>query len=99
VALAEEHTGRIRHAHLKDVDAAWAAKVQAGEVGYTEAVRNGIYRPLGAGDVDIAAIVSTLEAAGYDGWYVLEQDTVLAGPSAAPLGDVSRSASFLREVV
>jgi inosose dehydratase len=42
--------------------------------------------------------VSTLEAAGYDGWYVLEQDTVLTGPSSTPLDDVSRSASFLHEV-
>ncbi len=98
VALAKEHTDRIRHAHLKDVDAAWAAKVQAGEIGYAEVVRRGIYRPLGAGDVDIAAIVSTLEAAGYDGWYVLEQDTVLSGPSATPLDDVRTSVAFLHEV-
>jgi len=98
VALAKEHTGRIRHAHLKDVDAGWAAKVQSGEVGYTEAVRRGIYRPLGAGDVDVAAIVSTLEGAGYDGWYVLEQDTVLAAASATPLDQVQASLAYLREV-
>jgi len=98
VALAKEHTGRIQHAHLKDVDAGWAAKVQAGEVGYTEAVRRGIYRPLGAGDVDVAAIVSTLEGAGYDGWYVLEQDTVLAAASATPLDQVQASLAYLREV-
>ena len=98
VALAKEHTGRIQHAHLKDVDAGWAAKVQSGEVGYTEAVRRGIYRPLGAGDVDVAAIVSTLEGAGYDGWYVLEQDTVLAAASATPLDQVQASLAYLREV-
>jgi len=80
------------------VDAGWAAKVQAGEVGYTEAVRRGIYRPLGAGDVDVAAIVSTLEGAGYDGWYVLEQDTVLAAASATPLDQVQASLAYLREV-
>jgi inosose dehydratase len=84
VALTREHTGRIRHTHLKDVDAAWAAKVQAGEVSYTDAVRDGMYRPLGQGDIDLAAIVTTLEQSGYQGWYVLEQDTILP---AAPSGD------------
>jgi inosose dehydratase len=80
VALAAEHAGRIRHTHLKDADATWARRVQHGEVTYTDAVREGMYRPLGQGDVDIAAIVGSLEGAGYDGWYVLEQDTILAGP-------------------
>jgi inosose dehydratase len=98
VALAAEHADRIMHAHLKDVDAAWAAKVRAGELAYAEAVRQGIYRPLGAGDVDIAAIVGTLEAAGYQGWYVLEQDVMLAGApgGAGPLDDVRASADYLR---
>ena len=67
VALARDHAARIRHTHLKDVDAGWAARVRSGEVGYTEAVRQGMYRPLGQGDVDIAAIVGSLEAAGYGG--------------------------------
>lgn len=84
VALAAEHAGRIRHTHLKDVDAAWAGLVRSGAVTYTEAVRGGMYRPLGQGDVDIASIVISLERAGYDGWYVLEQDTILAGPPAPP---------------
>lgn len=80
VTLAAKHAARIRHTHLKDVDATLARRVQSGEVSYADAVRQGLYRPLGQGDVDIAAIVGSLEGAGYDGWYVLEQDTILAGP-------------------
>ena len=95
VALAAEHPGRIRHTHLKDVDASWARRVRSGAVTYTDAVRGGMYRPLGQGDVDIAAIVGSLERAGYDGWYVLEQDTILAGPPQAghhaPIADVRAS--------
>jgi inosose dehydratase len=100
VTLAVEHTGRILHTHLKDVDAAWAARVQSGEVGYTDAVRQGMYRPLGAGDIDIATIVGTLEKAGYDGWYVLEQDTILAGPPTdeGPVVDVRASIAHLRRI-
>ena len=63
--------------HLKDVDAAMAARVHAGDLTFGAAVRDGMFRPLGEGDIDIAAMVRTLEAAGYDGWYVLEQDVVL----------------------
>ena len=37
---------------------ALAARVQSGELTYTEAVRRGMYTPLGAGDVDIAGIVT-----------------------------------------
>jgi inosose dehydratase len=83
VRLAARHAGRIRHTHLKDVDAGWARRVQSGEVTYTEAVRGGMYRPLGKGDVDIASIVGSLERARYQGWYVLEQDTILVRPQPA----------------
>jgi len=102
VALAARHAGRIRHTHLKDVDAAWARRVQSGQVTYTDAVRQGMYRPLGRGDVDIAAIVGSLEGAGYDGWYVLEQDTILAEPpddtadgADGPVADVRASIEHL----
>ncbi|MGK5551837.1 TIM barrel protein [Actinomadura kijaniata] len=100
VALARSAAGRIGHVHLKDVDAALAQRVLTGDLGYTEAVAGGMYRPLGRGDVDIAEIVSTLEAAGYGGWYVMEQDTVLAAeppPGAGPRDDVRRSLAFLAE--
>jgi len=100
VALVVKHTDRVRHTHLKDVDATWAARVQAGSVSYTDAVRQGMYRPLGAGDIDIATIVGTLEQAGYDGWYVLEQDTILPErpTGEGPVVDVRTSIAHLREI-
>lgn len=100
VALAREAPDRIGHVHLKDVSAGLAARVRAGDLGYTAAVRAGIYRPLGQGDVDIAGIVTALESHGYSGWYVMEQDTVLAGePSGeGPLADVRASLDHLRHL-
>lgn len=101
VALARRAADRIAHVHLKDVDAALAARVRAGDVTYTDAVRTGLYQPLGGGDVDISAITTALDAAGYTGWYVLEQDTVLdAEPAlgAGPLADVVASLAHLRKV-
>lgn len=80
--------GRVAHVHLKDVDADLAARVRTGELTYTAAVKSGMYRPLGRGDVDITRIVSGLARAGYEGWYVLEQDVVLTGEEARPAEDV-----------
>lgn len=98
--LAREVPDRIAHTHLKDVDAALAARVQAGELTYTEAVRDGMYTPLGGGDVDIAGIVTALRSNGFDGWYVMEQDTILAGEPTdeGPLRDVRTSVEYISEV-
>ncbi|MFE9103786.1 TIM barrel protein [Actinomadura geliboluensis] len=96
--LAARAPHRIAHVHLKDVDAALAAAVQTGATSYTDAVRAGIYRPLGAGDIDIAGIVRSLEGAGYDGWYVLEQDMIIdaePAPGAGPADDVRACVDFL----
>ncbi|MBB3603155.1 inosose dehydratase [Mycolicibacterium sp. BK556] len=98
--LARAVPGRIAHAHLKDVDAALAARVQSGELSYTEAVAQGMYTPLGTGDVDIAGIVATLRDNGFDGWFVLEQDTILdsAPQGQGPLRDVLASVAYLQSV-
>ena len=97
VAITAGWASRIGHVHLKDVRQDLAARVRSGELGYTEAVHKGVYVPLGDGDVDIETIVGALTAAGYDGWYVLEQDTALAddSPSDTPRADVARSIAHL----
>jgi inosose dehydratase len=99
--LARQAPERIAHTHMKDVDASLAAQVRSGRLAYTEAVRRGMYRPLGAGDVDVAAIVGHLASRGYAGWHVLEQDTVLTGEPTAkgPVEDVWTSAEYLRSVL
>lgn len=101
VAITRAATDRIRHTHLKDVRADVAERVRAGELTYTDGVRQGLYVPLGQGDVDVAAIVRTLEDAGYQGWYVMEQDTILdAEPQAGagPFGEVRTGLEFLTGV-
>lgn len=98
--LVRSHADRIGHVHAKDVRADLAAKVQAGELTYTDAVRAGMYVPLGDGDVDLPAIVADLTRVGYDGWWVLEQDTILAGEpdGEGPVADVRRSLAHLRSL-
>jgi inosose dehydratase len=96
--LARDVPDRIAHVHLKDVDANLAAEVQANMLTYTEAVKRGMYTPLGAGDADIAGIVSSLRTNGYDGWFVMEQDAILDDEplGEGPLADVQASVTFMQ---
>jgi inosose dehydratase len=96
-AIVAADPGRVRHVHLKDVDSGLAARVAAGTLAFADAVRDGMFVPLGTGDVDVSGIVSTLEGAGYDGWYVLEQDVMLPGEpdGEGPVADVRRCLSYL----
>lgn len=96
--LARQVPDRVAHVHLKDVDLGYARQVRSGRLTYTEAVRAGMYRPLGTGDVDVAGIVEHLGGHGYQGWYVLEQDTILPEPPSGegPLADVRTSVEYLR---
>ncbi len=97
--LARRVPERIAHVHLKDVHAGLAEQVRDGKLTYHEAVRGGLYRPLGEGDADIAGVISALEGNGYQGWYVLEQDTVLDGePDPGPDAEPDEGAGPLAAV-
>jgi inosose dehydratase len=98
--LARQAPERIAHLHLKDVDSTVAAKVQSAQLTYTEAVKLRMYRPLGQGDVDVPAIVGHVRAHGYNGWYTLEQDTILTEEpkEEGPVADIRTSAEYLRTV-
>jgi inosose dehydratase len=101
VELARQAPERIAHLHLKDVDSTVAAKARSGQLTYSEAVKQGMYRPLGQGDVDVPAIVGHVRAHGYSGWYTLEQDTILTEEpkDEGPVADVRTSAEYLRTVL
>lgn len=103
VEFARQHADRVGHVHLKDVALGHADALMRRHATIMQAVQGGLFTPLGHGDVDIAGVVTTLEAAGYDGWYVIEQDTAVVGalpePGHGPITAVSASLSYLRDVV
>jgi inosose dehydratase len=102
VQFARDNAARISHVHLKDVDLSFAGRVTRGEMSFHDGCRDGLFVPLGRGDVDIPAIVQSLASVGYDGWYVLEQDTVLAGepePGQGPALDAAACLAYLQSVV
>ncbi len=101
VAFAQNHGDRVGHVHFKDVRLDIAQRVRDGELSYYDAVTQGLYTPLGQGDVDVRGITSTLISQGYAGWFVLEQDNVMrAEPDAngGPMVDAKTSVEFLRAV-
>jgi inosose dehydratase len=97
VEVAREHGGRVSLVHIKDVDLDLSNAVAAGERPYAEAVREGMFRPAGEGDLDLEEIIARVEVSGYAGWHVLEQDVMLdAEPeNEGPLADVRKSLEYV----
>lgn len=101
VDIAKLAASRVHHVHLKDVDEGFAERVRSGEARFRQSVIDGMFTPLGDGDVDIAGVIGTLERAGYRGWYVLEQDKALSAdpaPGEGPKTDAQISVEYLREL-
>jgi inosose dehydratase len=101
VEVAKMAGDRVVHVHLKDVDEAAAEQVRKGEVPFRRAVIEGMFRPLGEGAVDITGVIRHLEANGFTGWYVLEQDTALSADPArgeGPVADARISVAYLEKL-
>jgi inosose dehydratase len=102
VEIARRAGERVLHVHLKDLEPARAERVRRGDEPFRQAVIDGLFVPLGRGGVDIAGTVAALQAGGYGGWYVLEQDCSL--PAEPPVGggpavDAKGSLAYLRQLV
>lgn len=99
--IARAAAGRVSHVHLKDVDGVMAEQVRAHTLPFRQANIDGIFVPLGDGAVDFQSFIKTLEDAGYDGWYVLEQDCVLnedPAPGEGPIRDAKKSIDYLKSL-
>jgi len=70
---------RIGAIHVKDVRLDVLREVKAERADTLTAWRRGLFCALGQGDVDLDAFTAALNARGYDGWVVVEQDRVLDG--------------------
>lgn len=78
-ALVDSHADRIGLIHLKDLDAAVARRLRAGELTLMEAVQQGLFPPLGRGSIPLADIIAEIERVRPGLSYVLEQDAALDG--------------------
>lgn len=85
---------RVRHVHLKDVDPGVMVRARAESWDYFRAVAGGLFCELGHGCVDFPGVIGALDAAGYEGWAVVEQDVV--GMAGSPLESARRNREYLR---
>ena len=95
VDLVRRYAGRVDIVHAKDVRSDMAAKLLPGELTWSEGIKAGMFTPIGQGDIDFPVVVSLLNEAGFDGYWVLEQDIMLDGEPPAGGGPVANArASF-----
>jgi inosose dehydratase len=97
VAELQQYASRVRCVHLKDIDAAILEYARRQRLGFYDAVRHGVFVPLGQGTVDFSRVLSLLRQQGYDGWVVAEQDVLAGGRGATtPLANAIAAREFLR---
>lgn len=77
VDLVRSYADRVDIVHAKDIHKSMTDKLLPGEITWSEGIRAGMFAPIGEGDIDFAAIVDLLADAGFDGYYVLEQDIMI----------------------
>lgn len=92
VELVRRYADRVGIVHAKDVRLDTAKKLLPGEITWSEAIKSGMFVPVGDGDIDFATIASLLADAGFDGYWVLEQDVMLDEEPPADGGPVSNAA-------
>jgi inosose dehydratase len=97
VDCAHTHGTRIRHLHLKDVKPAVLEQVRRERIPYLDAIRMGVFCELGQGGVNLTGVIRELNAAGFDGWAVFEQDVDTTQPGCNPLESATRSRTYLRK--
>ena len=102
VEFAKKAHARVGHVHLKDVNLSKSKPVLARQESIMTGVQKGLFTPLGSGDVPIAEVIKVLEGAGYQGWYVIEQDCAITGEMPAdgdgPVKMISKSMEFLKSL-
>lgn len=95
VDLTARYAGRVDIVHAKDVRKDLTDRLLPGEITWAQGIKAGMFTPIGEGDIDFAAIVKLLDEAGFDGYWVLEQDIMLDGEPPTDGGPIDNArASF-----
>ncbi|HMS37792.1 MAG TPA: sugar phosphate isomerase/epimerase [Arachnia sp.] len=89
---------RINHLHLKDADLEILRGAQGAKDVVREVWEKKVFVALGAGDLDVAGLLDDIQAHGYDGWLVVEQDVVLLSQDDldAAIADQAANRELLR---
>jgi inosose dehydratase len=90
---------RIRQVHVKDADPVAHQRVREAGGGLSDVVVAGGFCALGAGDIDLAGVLTGLRDIGYTGWVVVEQDAPGSGQDLGRiLADQRANREWLKRV-
>src|SRR6202007_1930254 len=96
VAFLEKQVSRVWCVHLKDVYDQKIEEARRARMNFHQAVRYGIFAPLGKGSIDFGRVLSLLKTGGFNGWVVVEADVLPGGVGAdAPLANAISGREYL----
>ena len=93
--VMRRYADRLAHVHFKDIRPDVLARVDTEHLTFWDAIRAGIFCPVGDGLVDIGEVLDVLDEIGYDGFATIEQDRVPG--SGTPLDDLMRSVAVIED--
>jgi len=97
VEAIREFGARVRYLHLKDCDLGIRDLAKHEKMDYFATTAAGVFCELGKGAVDFPGILSAMEALGYQGWAIVEQD-ILVDDLDAPRQSAARNRDYLRKL-
>lgn len=81
VRMLGRYGDRVSYVHIKDVDGNVLERSRAERWDWAKALKGFIFTPLGQGIARVPDVIQALNANGYDGWLVIEQDTTPIDPT------------------
>jgi inosose dehydratase len=102
VAATEQYADRIGYLHIKDVWPEKLEKVRRERIHMREAWAMDIFAELGRGAIDFPAFFDLLRTQGFQGWMIVEQDSVgrsQRDPNWSPVESARQSRDYLRDVL
>lgn len=99
LALLSDYGELVTHVHIKDVDLELLRAIHERGAGLEAAWAEGVFCRLGNGGAQVAACLDRLRAIDYEGWIVVEQDTMLSArfPLARCIEDARANVAFVIE--
>jgi inosose dehydratase len=99
IEFLEKQVSRVWCVHLKDMYGKKASEARQQKMNFHQAVRHGVFAPLGKGSIDFPRVISLLQRGNFDGWVVVEADVLPGGVGAdAPLANAIAGREYLRQL-
>jgi len=96
---AEKYRSLLRYVHIKDIDATSLGRARSERMDFEGGVGAGVFCPIGRGCIDFDSFFRLLDAMGYSGWAVVEQDVIYGKTKTPPLETARASLDYLNNLL